>query len=70
MAARPDAGNELVVGDAGDRLLARKLPVWASVLIVLILELVPLIVIRDNLFLNVWMLLAPNQAVLDWQSGA
>jgi hypothetical protein len=51
-------------------LAARRLPVWASVLVVLALELVPLLVIRDNLFLNVWMLLAPNQAVLDWQSAA
>jgi hypothetical protein len=51
-------------------LAARRLPVWASVLVVLLLELVPLLVIRDNLFLNVWMLLAPNQAVLDWQSAA
>jgi hypothetical protein len=51
-------------------LAARWLPLWASVAIVLVLELIPLLVIRDNLFLNVWMLLAPNQAVLDWQSGA
>ena len=51
-------------------LLARKLPVWASVLIVLILELVPLIVIRDNLSLNVWMLLAPNESIRVWQTGA
>ena len=51
-------------------LAARRLPVWVSVAIVLVLELVPLLVIRDNLFLNVWMLLAPNQGVLDWQSGA
>ncbi len=51
-------------------LAARRLPLWASVLVVLVLELVPLLVIRDNLFLNVWMLLAPNQAVLNWQSGA
>ena len=51
-------------------LAARRLPVWASMLVVLLLELVPLLVIRDNLFLNVWMLLAPNQAVLDWQSAA
>ena len=49
---------------------ARRLPLWASVLVVLALELIPLLVIRDNLFLNVWMLLAPNQAMLDWQSGA
>ena len=51
-------------------LLARKLPVWASVLIVLILELVPLFVIRDNLTLNVWMLLAPNESIRVWQTGA
>ena len=51
-------------------LAARKLPVWVSVLIVLLLELVPLIVIRDNLVLNVWMLLAPNDAIRAWQSGA
>src|SRR5436305_1976077 len=38
-------------------LLARKFPVWASVALLVILELVPLLVIRDNLTLNVWMLL-------------
>ena len=50
-------------------LLARKLPVWAAVLIVIVLELIPLIVIRDNLTLNVWMLLAPNEALKSWQAG-
>lgn len=50
-------------------LLARRLSVWASVAIVLVLELVPLFVIRDNLTLNVWMLLAPNEALKAWQSG-
>jgi len=50
-------------------LLARRLPVWASIAIVLVLELVPLFVIRDNLTLNVWMLLAPNEALKAWQSG-
>jgi hypothetical protein len=49
-------------------LAARRLPVWASVALVAALELVPLLVIRDNLVLNVWMLLAPNDAVLGWQS--
>jgi len=49
---------------------ARRLPVWASVAIVLVLELVPLIAIRDNLTLNVIMLLAPNDAILNWQAGA
>lgn len=51
-------------------LAARKLPVWASVTLVLLLELVPLLVIRDNLTLNVWMLLLPNDAVIAWQSAA
>ena len=48
----------------------RRLPWWASVLTVAVLELVPLIVIRDNLTLNIWMLLAPNDAILAWQAGA
>ena len=51
-------------------LAARKLPVWLSVALLLVLELVPLLVIRDNLTLNVWMLLAPNQAIVSWQAGA
>ena len=51
-------------------LAARKLPLWVSVAIVVVLELVPLLVIRDNLTLNVWMLLAPNDAVRAWQGGA
>ena len=49
-------------------LAARKLPVWASILLVLALELVPLLVIRDNLTLNIWNLVAPNPAVQAWQS--
>jgi hypothetical protein len=51
-------------------LAARKLPLWASIALVLLLELVPLLVIRDNLTLNVWMLLLPNRAIIEWQSGA
>ena len=50
-------------------LAARRLPVWASILLVLLLELIPLLVIRDNLTLNVWMLLAPNDSILQWQSA-
>ena len=47
---------------------ARKLPTWAAVPLVLILELLPLFVIRDNLTLNIWNLIAPNSAVAAWQS--
>ena len=50
-------------------LAARRLPLWASVALVAVLEIVPLIVIRDNLTLNVWMLLAPSDAVREWQAG-
>jgi hypothetical protein len=50
-------------------LAARKLPVWGSIALLLVLEVVPLFVIRDNLTLNVWMLLAPSDAVRAWQSG-
>ena len=51
-------------------LAARKLPVWASLAAVVALEIVPLIVIRDNLTLNVWMLLAPTDSIRAWQAGA
>jgi len=49
-------------------LAARKLPVWAAILVVIALEVLPLFVIRDNLTLNVWNLLAPNPAVQAWQA--
>ena len=51
-------------------LAARKLPLWGAILLFIALELIPLVVIRDNLFLNVWMLLAPNEALRTWQSAA
>ena len=51
-------------------LAARKLPLWMSVGLVLLLELLPLLAVRDNLTLNIWMLLAPNDSVRAWQSGA
>src|SRR5690348_3927848 len=40
--------------------VARKLPVWASILLFLALEIVPLFVIRDNLTLNIINLIAPS----------
>ena len=50
-------------------LIARKLPLWASIVLLVVLELVPLFAIRDNLTLNIWMLLAPNHAIAAWQAG-
>jgi hypothetical protein len=51
-------------------LAARKLPLWAAIILLVALELIPLAVIRDNLTLNVWMLLAPSDSIRAWQSAA
>ena len=50
-------------------LIARKLPVWASAIALIALEVTPLFVIRDNLTLNVIALIAPNQTLQAWQAG-
>jgi hypothetical protein len=49
--------------------LAARLPVWLSVVLVLALEVFVGWMIRDNLTLNVLMLLWPIDAVRKWQSG-
>ena len=50
-------------------LAARRLPMWASVALAIGFELLTLAIIRDNLVLNVWMLLAPADWIRDWQAG-
>ncbi|HEU4959164.1 MAG TPA: DUF2585 domain-containing protein [Sphingomonas sp.] len=50
--------------------LARALPWWATVVIAVLLELFTLAAIRDNLTLNVLMLVAPSAAIRAWQTGA
>jgi hypothetical protein len=50
-------------------LVARRLPVWAAIALLIVLELIPLFVIRDNLALNILTLLAPNASVQAWQAG-
>ena len=49
--------------------IASKLPVWASVTMAIAFELFTLFMIRDNLTLNVLMLVWPLEAVRDWQAG-
>lgn len=51
-------------------LAARRLPLWTSIAAVIVLELIPLAAIRDNLTLNIWMLVAPSKAILAWQAAA
>jgi hypothetical protein len=51
-------------------LLARRLPLWVSIALCVGLELLTLAVIRDNLTLNVLMLLSPIEAIKVWQAGA
>jgi len=51
-------------------LLAARMPVWASVVLALAFELFTLAVIRDNLTLNVVMLVLPVDSIVAWQAGA
>jgi hypothetical protein len=50
-------------------LAARKLPLRAALFLLVALEVTPLFAIRDNFTLNVWALIAPNQALQAWQAG-
>ena len=49
--------------------LAWRLPVWASIAVVVTLELVVGYFVRDNLTLNVIMLIWPLDAIRVWQGG-
>jgi len=49
--------------------LARRLPWWASAALIVTLEMIALLAIRDNLTLNLIMLIAPVDAIRIWQAG-
>ncbi|MEO6846498.1 MAG: DUF2585 family protein, partial [Chthoniobacterales bacterium] len=48
-------------------LIASRIPWWASALIVLMLEIGCAFVIRDNLSLDILMLIHPIDAIKKWQ---
>ena len=50
--------------------IASRLPVWLTVALVVALELIVLYFIRDNLTLNIIMLLYPLDAIKTWQAAA
>ncbi|WP_371227569.1 DUF2585 family protein [Roseovarius sp. 2305UL8-3] len=49
--------------------LSARLPVWASVVIVIGFEVLTMAIIRDGLALNVIMLLYPLDIIRDWQAA-
>ena len=49
--------------------IARRFPLWVTVALALGFEILTLVVIRDNLTLNVLMLLFPVEAIADWQAA-
>ncbi|KPF42948.1 DUF2585 domain-containing protein [Rhizobium sp. AAP43] len=63
-----NSGMDMVSMIAGF-LFAARAPVWLTVTIALVFEVLTAFVIRDNLTLNVLMLVWPVEAVKIWQGG-
>lgn len=55
----------MVIGFA----VAKRIPLWASVTLVVVLEIAVGAIIHDNLTLNILMLIHPFEAIKRWQAG-
>lgn len=49
--------------------MARRLPVWGTVAFVVLVEVLLVLTIRDNLALNIIMLIQPIEMLKQWQLG-
>jgi hypothetical protein len=71
-----DYYGDSIVNSVGDAIsmmigfgLARLFPVWASVTAVIVIEAGLIYLIRDNLFLNILMLIYPVDGIRAWQAA-
>jgi len=47
--------------------LASFIPLWGMVVVIVVLELLGLVLVRDNLVLNIVMLIYPFECIKKWQ---